>query len=324
MEHKIYPKSRKVLLSQVEEVKPSGQFDSCVICLDTVSERATLSPCRHESFDFLCLLSWLQERSTCPLCKTEAKSVEYNRQSVEDFQIYKVTPTLHHTPAGTSATSAFPPTTSFRPRLQTSWQPRRPRRPLQFSPDNAILRRKQIYRLQLYSRHVGSNRISRYRELSPQLFDCDKELVSRARKWIRRELQAFSSLSSAYADDNKVSRRASNAEFLLEYIIAILKTVNLKSSGGQAEELLQEFLGKDDTRLFLHELGAWLRSPYSLLEDWDRNVQYGEDAIKLLKEKEHQSFSHTEDAESAQKHRPNRPQNSMQRIHENRYLLNGR
>lgn len=71
-----------------------------------------------------------------------------------------------------------------------------------------------------------------------------------------------------------MTRKANNAEFLLEYIIAILKTVDIKGSGGQAEDMLQEFLGRDNTRLFLHELRAWLRSPYTSLDDWDRNVQY--------------------------------------------------
>ena len=70
------------------------------------------------------------------------------------------------------------------------------------------------------------------------------------------------------------AKRASNAEFLLEYIIAILKTVDIKGAGGQAEDMLQEFLGREKTRLFLHELRAWLRSPYKSIEDWDRHVQY--------------------------------------------------
>lgn len=43
--------------------------DTCVICLSAVTERAITSPCSHYSFDFVCLVSWLQERSTCPLCK---------------------------------------------------------------------------------------------------------------------------------------------------------------------------------------------------------------------------------------------------------------
>lgn len=72
-----------------------------------------------------------------------------------------------------------------------------------------------------------------------------------------------------------VMKKANNAEFLMEYIIAILKTIDIKGAGGQAEDMLQEFLGRDNTRLFLHELRAWLRSPYKSLEDWDRHVQYG-------------------------------------------------
>lgn len=69
-------------------------------------------------------------------------------------------------------------------------------------------------------------------------------------------------------------RGADNAEFLLEYIMAVLKTVDVQGAGGQAEELLREFLGRAHARLFLHEVRAWLRSPYVRVEDWDRNVQY--------------------------------------------------
>src|SRR5882724_3452923 len=42
--------------------------DACVICLSAVSERAITVPCNHYTFDFICLVSWLQERSACPLC----------------------------------------------------------------------------------------------------------------------------------------------------------------------------------------------------------------------------------------------------------------
>lgn len=41
--------------------------ETCVICLNEIEERAVAS-CGHSSFDFLCLVSWLQERSACPLC----------------------------------------------------------------------------------------------------------------------------------------------------------------------------------------------------------------------------------------------------------------
>ena len=111
-----------------------------------------------------------------------------------------------------------------------------------------------------------------FRDLTPQLFVQDPELVSRAKKWIRRELQVFQYLNPHTIGQEGVTRRADKAEFLLEYIVAILKTVDVK--GCQAEDMLQEYLGRDNTRLFLHELKAWLRSPYTTLEDWDRHVQY--------------------------------------------------
>ena len=142
------------------------------------------------------------------------------------------------------------------------------------SAGNAILRRREVYRLNLYSSHVGSNRLSKYQNLTPQLVARDEELVSRARKWIRRELKVFEFLNSDEGQAQDMAKRAINAEFLLEYIIAILKTVDIKGAGGQAEDMLQEFLGRDKARLFLHELRAWLRSPYKSVEDWDRHVQY--------------------------------------------------
>lgn len=135
------------------------------------------------------------------------------------------------------------------------------------------------------------------------MFNRDEELVSRARKWIRRELKVFTFLNPD-ADEEETggdtsreqqqqrvprpgqqrlaNRRANNAEFLLEYIIAILRTVDIKGSAGQAEELLQEFLGRDNARLFLHELQSWLRSPYTSLQDWDRNVQYEDTVFRAL------------------------------------------
>ncbi len=70
---------RAVLNSTLVEFKATtddidSPTDPCVICLDCVSERAIAIPCRHSDFDFLCLLSWLQERSTCPLCLSDTLS----------------------------------------------------------------------------------------------------------------------------------------------------------------------------------------------------------------------------------------------------------
>ncbi|KAJ6111840.1 hypothetical protein N7523_007901 [Penicillium sp. IBT 18751x] len=158
-----------------------------------------------------------------------------------------------------------------------------PRQPLAPTDDPLAVRRN-VYRNQLYSLRVGSNRLSQYTEVTPEQFNRDEALVSRARKWIRRELQVFAFLNPDTEDQPSgparpgpqrlEERRANNAEFLLEYVIAILRTVDIKGSAGQAEELLRDFVGRENARLFLHELLAWLRSPYTSLQDWDRHVQY--------------------------------------------------
>lgn len=71
-EHRVHQQVLERTVAKVKATTISASdneaVDTCVICLDSVSERAAASPCRHDSFDFLCLVSWLQERSTCPLC----------------------------------------------------------------------------------------------------------------------------------------------------------------------------------------------------------------------------------------------------------------
>jgi len=118
--------------------------------------------------------------------------------------------------------------------------------------------------------------------------------------WIRRELRVFTFLNPESDSDldlgggsggttgtgqGSETRSTSNAEFLLTYILSILKTVDIKASHGHAEDLLEEFLGRENARLFLHELGAWLRSPYMKVEDWDRHVQYREELPERFDER---------------------------------------
>ena len=219
-----------------------------------------------------------------PSGKTEVRSVEYHWRSPTDFKIYEVPQNVQKSSTSNATDPVRPEIISLRQRGRPRpYRTPRPQPPV--SADTALLRRRHVYRDQLYSLHVGSNRLSRFRDLTPQLFNRDEELVSRARRWIRRELQVFEFLNINGNEAEGVTRRANNAEFLLEYIVAILKTVDIKGSGGQAEDMLQEFLGRDNTRLFLHELRTWLRSPYTSLEDWDRHVQYSETPVERLEYK---------------------------------------
>ena len=169
--------------------------------------------------------------------------------------------------------------------------------------NTALQVRRTVYRRRLYSLHVGANPVSRFapRPPTPADFVADAELLRRAKTFVRRELRVFGflvndaeetrSLNGAGEDSaeppagSTLSARGTrpgghaptNAEFLLAYLAAILQTVDLQDSAGRAEELLAEFLGRQHAALFLHELRAWLRSPYENLAAWDRHVQYEED-----------------------------------------------
>lgn len=53
-------------LKEVEDEEVEG--DPCVICLETITEPCVAVPCKHSNFDYLCLLSWLEQQPNCPLC----------------------------------------------------------------------------------------------------------------------------------------------------------------------------------------------------------------------------------------------------------------
>lgn len=259
------------------------------------------------------------------------RSVEYDWQSPKDYKVYEVTSNIAEGSSNNIAPShlrSTNPPFNDRGRLRPRNTRRLPRPRLQgpVSADAALLRRRHVYRNKLFSLHVGSNRLSRFRDLTPGLFSRDEELVSRARKWTRRELQVFEFLNSDGTEAEGVSRRANNAEFLLEYIVAILKTVDIKGSGGQAEDMLQEFLGRENTRLFLHELRAWLRSPYTSLDDWDRHVQYSDIPARMIEQKvEGTPYRDQSTSEHQQKQRrhgiaPNLPRHIVHKRPRDRYV----
>ncbi|KAI1136376.1 hypothetical protein F5Y05DRAFT_107113 [Hypoxylon sp. FL0543] len=249
----------------------------CVICLDSITEVCEARPCSHRNFDYLCLLSWLERQTKCPLCKSHVGEVLYdfeNDKPDAKSRVYLVPRPKEPSQQHSQSRSQLRPPRNLFSRPNRWLQEEAPRR---VTVDEAILRRQHVYRNQLYSLHVGSSHRSGYRDLTPEVFESDPEMVSRARTWLRRELQVFEFLrtppTAQSSDDAMTRRRANNAEFLLEYIIAILKTVDIQGSQGQAEEMLKDFLGRDNTKLLLHELKNFLRSPWSL-EAWDRKVQY--------------------------------------------------
>lgn len=241
--------------------------EHCIICLEVISERAVAVPCNHLSFDFLCLVSWLQEKAACPLCKAEVREVQYDWRSSEDYKTYRV-PKTEGANAGDPGDSAWHQSRRQpgRRRLER-WTPQT-ERTIASREDPALEKRRRVYRDRLYALHVGTNRISNYRDFTSAVFASSPVLQSRARAFLRRELMVFSFLDTASAP------RRGNREFLLEYIVAILRTNDLKAADGKAEDLLSDFLGRSNAQQLLHELEAWLRSPYVDLRQWDEAVQY--------------------------------------------------
>ncbi|KAL7790181.1 hypothetical protein V8C43DRAFT_94820 [Trichoderma afarasin] len=276
---------RKVLQNTLQEVaarEQQGDGNCCVICLDAVSDACELVPCGHNSFDYVCVLNWLYDKPLCPLCKRDVTKVHRGPPESRETTVIEPKPKQ---PEQSPSTRTYSHQSSFlRPRRRTARIPRITADDL--DAERIQAHRRDVYLHKRFSKHVGSNRLSLYRELTPRLFCTDEALVSRARMWIRRELRVFSFLNAdesgpssstprpGDANQAQARRRANNAEFLLEYLIAILKTVDIMGSAGQAEDMLSEFLGRDNARLFLHELRSWLRSPFTRLEDWDRAVQY--------------------------------------------------
>ncbi|KAH6686853.1 hypothetical protein F5X68DRAFT_208096 [Plectosphaerella plurivora] len=288
-----------ILRATLDQVSAStstseGEKDCCVICLGDIAEPCESQPCQHAHFDYLCLLTWLDQRKTCPLCKVPVTDVRHNfSPNREKWDTYKVPKGFAAPP---KASSSEPhPSRDARPFGRRSRPPRtgRPYTPACASRgSDALARRRHIYRHRLFSLHVGTRQRKPHCDLTPASFVSNPDLVSRSRMFLRRELQVFEFLSSASdaeasssgdsgarrstdtGTDPRTQRRMANVEFLLEYIISILKTIDTQGCMGQAEALISPFLGREDTQLLLHELRAFLRSPYITLESWDRNVQY--------------------------------------------------
>lgn len=236
----------------------NGQYtpDTCTICLEPITERAVAAPCNHLTFDFICLVSWLQEQSTCPLCKTEVAEVQYDWRSPDDYKTYQVPP---REDGGKKREDQPSSRRHVVPRRRLAQHV--PTAPL----DPSLTHRRDIYAKRLYALHIGSNAYSSYHDFTPVDFRNSPSLQSRAKAFLRRELQVFPFLDSG---------RGNRRDFLNEYIVAILRNHELRGAEGKAEELLKDFLERDNARQLLHELEAWLRSPFAALREWDEHVQY--------------------------------------------------
>lgn len=155
----------KTTLAEIETSRENPEEsaesrDCCVICLDSISDPCAALPCGHTHFDFICLVSWLQEHPNCPLCKANVYKVRYvDAQKAEAFYRVPNTPrnraaeqdeNRHNPVLGIASQRRF---TSHNGLLRETGR-RRPRPPP--TVDEAIQRRRDIYRHQLYSLRKGT------------------------------------------------------------------------------------------------------------------------------------------------------------------------
>ena len=145
--------------------------------------------------------------------------------------------------------------------------------------------RMDIYRSGRYALHIGSSAHNSYRVLSVDDFSTDEHLARRASAFIRRELLVIDRLDSQERQrspdlglvrhllEQRLGREYFGSQ-RVDYIMRVLKTADMQGANGAAEEMLRPVVG-GVTAQFLHELRAFLRSPFDRVEEWDEVVRYG-------------------------------------------------
>ncbi|KAG9001615.1 hypothetical protein FRB94_003414 [Tulasnella sp. JGI-2019a] len=260
---------------EVSAIPPPGSTvsddpeDQCVICLQSIVDRAILPPCAHDRFCFECLELWAAQSRKCPLCATDiGPYIIHNIRSQYDFQ------KRHLPPLRTSPLPMLPLTRSVRTRAsrnsrqtaRAEWGRREEED--QDMLERAIEKRKWVYRHNLYAKHVASNSYTRFKPYpSPTQFGSSPDLIARTTTFIRRELQVWNNL---------------DVEFLTTFILALMKSIDIRAES--AVKLLSEFLDMDtpytetgrkvNAEHFAHELYTYLRSPYRELSTYDSVIQY--------------------------------------------------
>jgi len=84
----------QVVTNTLQQIKsPAASIDTicCVIYLGELIEQCEAQPCQHNNFDYICLITWLGQQATCPLCKTEVHELRYElSEDGMEGKIYKV------------------------------------------------------------------------------------------------------------------------------------------------------------------------------------------------------------------------------------------
>ncbi|KAK8861223.1 hypothetical protein IAR55_002042 [Kwoniella newhampshirensis] len=235
--------------------------ERCVICLMALRDRTIVGVCGHE-FCFECIGVWANQSRRCPLCSADmAPFLLHDLDATTPTKFY-----LPPLPSRTLPTVSLPGPSRVmlpEPRQRNVWGEQEKVEPDEL--DLQIERRKEIYKHDLYVKHIGSNPISGFKpNPTPRQIADDPILTQRATTFLRRELRVWSPLI--------------DVEFLTTYILSLLKAIDIRSE--PAIRLLADFLDVDEETYpsgaehFSHELYSFLRSPFRELRKWDEIAQY--------------------------------------------------
>ncbi|KAI8915953.1 hypothetical protein EDD86DRAFT_197281 [Gorgonomyces haynaldii] len=198
----------------------------CPICLGSFRNKTFLEPCLH-NFCFECILKWSKVSKNCPLCKRHFVSGVHTLKD-DDYKRY------------------------YFEQKPKPWG-RRPESP---TLDESLRERQRVYSFGLRCRHRGTNRYSKFRDLSPQYLREHQQKLRTLVPWIRRELLAI--------------LRIPDVTIIIDFVLQVMQQHDLQSD--EAIQLLEEYL-EDDAEHFVHELVNFARSELSM-EHYDRQVQY--------------------------------------------------
>lgn len=258
------------------------QFDeqNCAICLEQVSDRCVLPRCFHSCFCFHCIVEWIDTqltKKTCPLCVTPlGPYILHNLDpTVHKFALHYVTDKPPPQPdaepdeeeeedeaPGRAAVPCTDPRTNLENLRRREEQ--RHRRKM----NQALEKRRRIYRHQSYAKHVASNRYTKYRPYpGPAGFRANPTYARLLSVFLQRELQVWPHL---------------DIPFLSFYIPALLSHVDVRSDA--VKERLTEWIGNaDDAQHLVHEIEMFVRSGRGGLglDQYDSSpwVQYDEPSV---------------------------------------------
>ncbi|TPX65740.1 hypothetical protein SpCBS45565_g04953 [Spizellomyces sp. 'palustris'] len=232
---------------------------TCSICLQPMLFRMFVHPCYH-SFCFQCISQWAECGHACPECRQTILFGVVPAKGNDGYEKYEFGDVTEALPQHFSRSDA-----RYRTRNRNMYRRtpraanREPHRHFPLEQPRMITGdafRRHIYAHGLRAKTMPVTRDSKFKEITPELFKRNPNLVKKLVPWIRRDL--------------KVLLRIDDVEMIIDVIIAILQRAKLESEA--AKSALEEYVSSH-TEHFVHELVCFAKSPW-MTEVYDTMAEY--------------------------------------------------